>query len=780
MTAPLLPIAAMFTAGIWLGLTLPAPGWLLGAGIGLGALAAGAAWRTHLTAASAAILLVVGLAGWARVELPDPLAATGLRPGRVEVEGIVSGDPETEGPRTRFPLLLQGVLTEIGPKPISRQILVYVYRPPPPLKAGDRIRVSLDFRSPRSFRNPGSGDPGRERLGREPQLLAIGRADSLERLPDGPLPSWLAARLWVHRVVAREVPPVSGALFEGLLIGERRQLPPTLLADFRNAGVFHILAISGFNVGLVVGAVFFLLRLLKLPRRVAAALALGALAAFVAIVGAQPSVLRATVMGSLVLAAQLLGRESAVWNSLAAALLVLLALDPDSLTDPGLQLSFAATAGILHLSPPILRRLETHCPRLLAEVVAVSVGAQLAVTPVMLAHWNQLQLLAVAANLVVVPLAALLTMLGFFPLLLAPLSETLTHLVFQSVWALLVALRLVVRAFAALPGAVVYVPDPPALALAAAVIALVLAPLATGPGGRAALIGLAGFAVTVTGLGYLPDGRLHVLVLDVGQGDGILVRGPDGKALLVDTGGGGAGRLDRGDRVVLPLLHRLGIRRLAALAVTHGDNDHAGGLVSLLDGIPIDEVWVPSGTEDAEWQWPLVATGAQRRVLARGDRLWVGPVLVSVLHPPGTGPSGRARPPPDLNNGSFMLRVEWGLAAVVLTADAEAKAEREVLAAGAPTRAPLLKVGHHGSRRGSSAEFLSAVGPRFALISVGAQNPFGHPNPAVLARLAEAGAAIYRTDVDGAIDVTSDANRLWVRSWVRPRVVTEFLLRSAP
>ena len=780
MTAPVLPLATAFAAGVSLGLAAPPPGWLPAAGLGLGLLIALATRRDRRAVASAGALLLVGLAGWARTALPDPLPATmGLHAGRLQLEGIVSGDPETEGPRTRLLLLLQRAGSEAGWAPAAGSLLVHLYGPAPPLGLEDRIRVTVDLSEPRPFRNPGSGGLT-QAMPRGPRFLAIGRADAVERLPAAEIPWWLRVRVWIHRVVQRELPPVSAALFEGLLVGERRQLPPSLLADFRAAGVFHILAISGFNVALVTGAAFFVLRLLRLPRRVAAALALLTLAAFVAIVGHQPSVLRAAVMGGLVLAAQLLGRESVVWNSLAAALLVLLALDPGSLVDPGFQLSFAATAGILHLGPPIFRLLEPLAPRVLAGALAVSAGAQLAVTPLLLVYWSQLSVVGVLANLAIVPLAGALTTLGCLSLVVTLASEAISHLMFQSLWGLLLTLRLVVRTLAALPGAVVDVPAPPPLALVSAAGALLLVPVATSIGRRALVATLAVTAVAVTGVRALPDGRLYVLVLDVGQGDAILVRGPDGRALLVDTGGGGRGRADRGERVVLPLLRHHGIRRLAALAVTHGDPDHAGGLGSLLEGIPIDEVWVPAGTEDAAWQAPLIASGVRRRVVGRGDRIWLGPLLVTALHPARADPADPARAAADPNNQSLVLRVEWGLAALVLTGDAEEPAEREVLESGVAVRAPLLKVGHHGSRYGSSSRFLTAVGPRLGLISVGARNPFGHPNPATLGRLADAGAGIYRTDTDGAIEVTSNAERLWVRRWARPGSVEEFLLNAAP
>lgn len=780
MTAPLVPVAVTFAAGIWLGLQSPAPGWLGPAALALGALALWAIGRRRLAAASAAVLVLVALAGWARVGLPDPLPRmSGVRAGPARIEGIVSGEPEREGPRTRVPLLLQAAVDEAGRRAASGQLVVLLYGPPPALRALDRIAVTVELNEARPLRNPGAaaGGPAAERAG--PRFLAVGRAASVERLPEGAGPWWLRVRAWIHEVVRAHLPPVSGALFEGLLIGERRQLPPTLAADFRAAGVFHILAISGFNVGLLAATVVLLLRFLRLPARVTAALALTTLTAFAAVVGGQPSVLRATVMAGLVLVGQLLQRESNVWNSLAAAFLVLLAWEPQTLADPGLELSFAATAGILHLSPAIRRSLPGCCPPALATAVSVSAGAQLAVSPLMLLHWNQLSLIGVAANLVVVPLAATLTTLGLLAVTLAVASEALAHAVFQSLWLLLLALRLLVRGIAAVPGAVIYPPSPSPLAVAAAAAALLLAPRARDGRGWALVVALAGAAVLTTAALYLPDGHLHVLMLDVGQGDAILVRGPDGRALLVDTGGGGPGRSDRGERVVLPALRRAGIRRLAALVVTHGDPDHAGGLRSLLEGMPIDAVWVPAGTEDADWQRPLAVTGVPRRVLARGDRVWLGPLLVTVLHPPRATPGHAARLS-DANNGSLMLRIEWGLATVLLAADAETPAEMDVLADGLPLEAAVLKVGHHGSRYASSPPFLAAVAPRLALISVGARNPFGHPSPEALGRLAAAGAAVYRTDYDGAIEVTSDAASLWVRRWARPQATEEALLRGAP
>ena len=364
-------------------------------------------------------------------------------------------------------------------------------------------------------------------------------------------------------------------------------------------------------------------------------------------------------------------------------------------------------------------------------------------------------------------------------LAVATASESLAHPLFQSLWLLLVLLRLVVRAVAALPGAIVYVPPPPALAVGAAGLALVLLPWVRG---RWAALAIATLAVGA-GAGAIaaawPDGFVRIVVLDVGQGEAILVQAPDGPAALIDTGGGGPGRGDRGERVVVPALRRLGLRRLAALALTEGAPDHAGGLSGVLEGMPVGEIWFPAGSEGAPWLDPIAARGIPRRALARGDRLWVGSLLVTVLHPPraelaeSPETGGPPRPAP------LLLRVEWGLFAAVL-ATGTGPAEATTLRGGQPLEATVLKVSGNGSRRGSASDFLAAVEPRLAVIPVGTRNPFGHPAPAVLARLGAAGAAVYRTDQDGAVDIRSDGTRVWVRAWGRPGPPVELLLRDGP
>ncbi len=246
------------------------------------------------------------------------------------------------------------------------------------------------------------------------------------------------------------------------------------------------------------------------------------------------------------------------------------------------------------------------------------------------------------------------------------------------------------------------------------------------------LLALAWFA-----LRSLPDGRLHVWFLDVGQGDAILIRTPDGRHILVDGGPSPSALLDQLGEV-LPFW----ARSLDLVVLTHPDADHAAGLIPVFDryrvaGV-VDTV-SPGEKNSAAWLAAAGASKARRQEAVRGLRIVAGALVLTVLNP-----ASQNSPIDDGNNGSIVLRLDYGRSSALLTGDAEGEAEQAMLAAGVPLRADVLKVGHHGSSASTSAQFLAAVQPRLAVISVGAENRFGHPSPELLARLAQGRSAAHR------------------------------------
>ena len=775
LEAPLVPLAGATALGIATSAWIATPAWsLLCAGalaLGLTSLAL-ALGATRL--ATAGLLLLAVLLGVVRA-ISDPLPADHIARvafgPRVSVEGRLAEEPvRWSADRTRLLIDLDGLRDGLDLRTVSGRIQVTLYGETPPVGEGQRVALDLKLSPPRAFKNPGAFDYPAF-LRREGILLVgSGRADSLVALTadDPPWPVWV--KRWAVSTTAGHLPATSAALLGGLLLGEKTGLPPEASEAFRRAGVYHILAVSGFNVALLASSVFFVLSTLGVPRRVTAVVAGAALVGFALVVGGQASVLRATVMGLLLLGALLLDRESQLMNALALAVLLLLAWRPGDLGEPGFQLSFAATAGIIHLAPPLTAWLVgKRWPGWLATPMAVSLGAQAAVTPVMLVHFNQLSLIGIVANLVVVPMAAVGTTLGMLALLTAAVSAWAADVLFQALWPLLLALRAAVWVAARVPGAMVHLPAPSWAAIAAWCVALALLPyLGSRRWIRATvMVSLA----LVLGLSIWPwvapdNGRLRVTFLDVGQGDAILVELPEGQRLLVDGGPGGNQRLDVGERVLAPFLWNRPTQRLDVVALTHPDSDHSGGLRAVLTRFGVREFWENgrwiTGTE--ETLRAVERSGACRRTLVAGQRLWLGSALLTVLNPDGSRPLDDP-PPEGQNEESLVLRLDWRGFSLLLTGDLGGPGEERLLADHAPVRALALKVGHHGSRYSSTGAFLDAVEPAVAIISVGARNSFGHPTPEVLGRLEAAGARIYRTDRDGAVILETDGITLSITRW---------------
>ena len=744
---PLVPVAVALGAGI------AVAGWAPLAVV----------WSVSLVAlVVAALLLVLGRVAIAGALLlgvvagvgalraaPLPLAADHVArlalPRLATVTARVEDEPIRFAPdRTRLALEVDGVDEERR----SGRLQVTLYGESPALGEGQRVRVELRLHRASGFKNPGGFDYGQHLERHRIFVVGTARADRLTVLDDPGLTWHVRIRRGAREAIERMLPPASAALLAGLLLGERTALPPEIDTAFRRAGVYHLLAVSGFNVALIAGATFALLSLVRFPRRGAAAIAIVVVAGFAAVVGLQPSVLRAAIMATLMLGALLVEREGSVLNSLALAAIVILALRPEDLHDPGFQLSFAATTGIV-VAP---------LPRgLVAGGVGVSVAAELAVLPVTLAHFNQLSVVGPLANLGAVPLAGVATLVGLAGVVASWVTTAVGEVLVNATWPVLIALRALVAVAAAPPWALIHLPAPPWPAVACYVAALLsglgwwrlrsVRPRAARYAGALTVpLLVAAIGIAAWPLVRPPDGRLRVIVLDVGQGDAILVETPGGPTLLVDAGGGGPWRLDAGERVVAPVLWNRGVLRLAAAVVTHDDQDHAGGMRAIRRLFPIGKAWTPDELRAA----PRIFGGVRLTTVSGGETL------------------GQAR---SRNDDALVLRVDYGLVSFLLASDITAATEARLIAAGAPLGATVLKVAHHGSSGSSTPQFLRAVGPLVAVVSVGARNPYGHPSPETLARLDAANAKVYRTDRDGAVILETDGSRLAVTAWATHRTI---------
>ena len=655
---------------------------------------------------------------------------------------------------------------------------------PPAPSPGDFLQASARIGPPRSFRNPGAFDYGAYLGARRISLVGTVKSPRLVRI-DAERHSVLAgflpgARGEIVRALDRAGAGEEGStvpLLCALLVGEREDLPAGFEESMVRAGVYHIIALSGFNVALLAGLVAGLLRLVHAPpwsRR----LLLGTVVlAYWAVACRSGSMSRATLMALLPIVGAGFGRRVSAIGSMASSLVILLTAGPAWIDDAGFQLSFAATFGILVVppqgdSPPapktgphagIVRRSAGAVLRGLAASLRVSAAAMAGTALLSARHFQALTAVALAANLIAVPLAASLLLLGIG----AAMVETVWHrgaaCLIALCGALTQGLERVCTFAAQIPWGSVYVVPPPWLAVVSGLVAL--AGLGSGRlmFRRAAMVFLLG-AVALTALrgrAPRPTGRLEVTLLDVGQGDAIVVRFPDGATMLVDAGGFARSSFDVGARVVAPALRAMGILRLDILAITHAHRDHLGGAPAIVRQMRPEAIWLGRMPRDDPSVGALLRLAARLgiRVLQPrgGVRTRIGGADVEV-HNPGRG----AGPETGVSNDdSLVLRLGLGARHALLTGDLERDGEAALVRAGRELSAELLKVPHHGSRTSSTAEFLGRVRPRIAAISVGTSNPWGHPDRGLVERFGAEGIVVRRTDRDGAVLFATDGRAPW-------------------
>ena len=571
-------------------------------------------------------------------------------------------------------------------------------------------------------------------------------------------------------VATARLPGDGGALLPGLAIGDTTRVGPELQQAMRDSSLTHLTAVSGANCAVVVLGVLGLGALLRLPRGARIVLAAAALAGFVVLVTPQPSVIRAATMAAVGLVVLLRGGRAAGAPALAVAVLVLLLADPWLAWSAGFVLSVAATAGLLLLAPPIAARLARVVPAPLALMVAVPLAAQLACQPVLALLQPGIPLAGTVANLVAEPAAPVATVLGLIACLLQPVAPPLAGGIALLGWLPAAWIGLVARTAAAFPR----IDQPAGLAgavVAAVLLVVVVLLLARRTSSRlrrgAALLLL---LTVLAAAGSTAGGAVGRLVgtprdwsfaaCDVGQGDGLVLSGGNGRYAVVDTGH------DPGP--ILDCLQRLGVGRIDVLVLTHWDADHVGAARAISGRVRLALVGPTDGPPAEALRRDLAAAGATVRQVRRGDGFDLGRLHLDVLWPPD--PLGAVEPG---NDASVLLHVTGGGSSMLLTGDLGEQAQDAVLRAGPVPRVDLLKVAHHGSADTSPA-FTAAAGALVGVISDGADNDYGHPTGRALRLLRAAGTLAVRTDQDGLVLAAWRDGRLalWTERPVTPAVWT--------
>lgn len=725
-------------------------------------------------------LLLAGLAclglfiGGARLEMLGDSFLAGLSGKWVTLEATVSEIPKTRGAKETFvanATMARWAGREIE---ISEDVLVDLYcydKCDSPAEGqfeeGTRVRMEGTVGDPPS--SPGADfDYGRYLRRRGVNSVITTTPDHLSIFPGGR--GGAAGLVDSIRHHARESLDTgdwgaAGSLLKGMVLGDDRQVPADVIDDFRDSGLLHMLAVSGQNVVLLGLVVLFICRILLVPRLAAAVAAAVVIGIYVPLTGAGPSIVRAGIVGVLGLAALVLSRQNSPYHFLALAAAAILTINPYSLLDPGFQLSFGAVLAIFLVAPLISAPLG-FLPPLLKEAVAISTAAGLVTAPITLVHFHQVSLVTVPANVAAAPVAGIIMLLGTLSVMAAPVLPGLNWLLNAAASLCTGYLIHIARFFSSLPGAVYTGGYIEAVAIIlfygmltgmiimgrffghAAVMSWLKRRRYLAAATVMALAALAGFSCLGAGAAGTPPSAFTVSVLDVGQGDAVLIQDPGGATVLID-GGPGSEVLDR--------LAESGVARLDAVILSHPHADHLAGLAPVLNKYPVDGVYDAATQSSSplyrDFLKLVEGKGIPYSVLRQGREVKFGELTLSVYSPTDNQRG-------DMNANSVVLVASYRGLDILCPGDAEG----DILTALDIPPVEVYKVGHHGSKDSLLKPLLDRIRPQVAVVSVGEGNSYGHPADDTLSRLKASGAAVYRTDRQGTVRISLTDAGMEVRS----------------
>lgn len=728
----------------------------------------------------------------------DPVLVEGIlrNDGAVTEHGAsLTLDVETAAPLAAAPLAAAGgvrlvVAGRVAPADLARW------------RAGRTVRLPAMLRHPATFHNPGVPDETRALARRGIVLTGTVKSGSLvEVRQDGNPLTEIAAgtRARARAVLSAQVGRHgvrSSAIATAILIGDRTGLSDEDERRLRDAGTYHVIAISGGNIAILTAILMAIARLFRVPIPLAALLTIGVLLFYGEVAGGAASVGRAVSAAVIFLAAFLVDHRGSPLNIVAMAGLLGVIVSPVAVMDAGFLLSFGATAGIILGVPTLMpARVRTGTPRpgrLLRAaglaawgLLAATICAEIALAPMSAVLFSRITFAGLILNFAAIPLMTLVQAGSMVLVLLGSSAgrwiDPLAIAVHMSATGLVESARFVDLA----PWLARDVP-PPAWWLSGAYYVTCAAllrhrsRLALATLGLATVLLVGGHGMSTRGQVAQPvAGTLRVVVLDVGQGDATVVILPDRKALLIDTGGLAGTSFDIGGRVVVPALRALGVRELHALVLTHGDPDHLSGAAAVVDRVRPSNVWEgvpvpPHGGLKALFV-RAASRGAVWRTVRPGDVERAGGIEIRVLHPP----------PPEWerqrvrNDDSVVLEIRYRDVSILLPGDIGRDVERTLARSLQLAPTVVLKAAHHGSATSSSDEFLDAVKPRAVIFSTGRGNRFGHPAPVVVERMARRQVAMFNTAHDGAVFVETDGSTVEVRGWTG-RTKTFGRVQNAP
>jgi competence protein ComEC len=655
-------------------------------------------------------------------------------------------------------------------------ILVNTYLENCPYEYGDILKIKGKLEKPVKQKNFGEFNYelylAREKIfaylniWQERDILKIGKDDSnfLVSLS-------LSARDKIKEITKQILPQPFNYLLIGMLLGEKGFIPPDLKEVFADAGIMHILAVSGLHVGIIAIALAALLNILRLPKKLKLFTLVLILIMYASITGYRPSVLRATIMFIMLIGGKLVNRDGNLNISLFFAAFLILLVNPLTLYDAGFLLSFIVTFFIINLSP-ILQELYSKIIVWIKTPLAVSTAAWIGIFPLSAYFFNKVSIISIVTNIFIIPLTGIAVILGFVTFFIGLLNISLAGVIANINYLVLSLIILIARSFSLLPFAFVYIAQPPILVIALYYLTVFFIieifykkNLSLKAKKKAIFITLSIILLIIIVQVFSPPDNLKVNFINVGEGDCILIEAPNKINILIDGGGTPQSNFDVGNKIVIPYLRRKGIDTINLLVLTHPHLDHLEGLLPVIKEFKVDMVLDSGLISDLQEYKEFISTIQEKGIpyhqAKAGDNfIFSNNLEIFLLNPSYISDFYNDS---DFNNASIVIKLFYKNADFLFTGDIEETTENKLLIWQNILQSDVLKVSHHGSATSTNSEFLDRVNPMIAAITVG-KNNFGHPSQKVIERLEDKNIKIYRTDEDGTIIVRTNGQEYWIKT----------------
>lgn len=690
--------------------------------------------------------------------------------------GIISDVPTVKKGKVVYDVKGLYIVDKDGYKPITGKVRLssLLEDKSHMLRYGDIIKFSGKLKLPQGQRNPNGFNYRAYLLQKGISATIFSR--EIEVIGKEKTNPFIAAAFYLReRLITfyeSHLTPNLSSLMVGITLGIKDNIPGETLKAVKNSGVAHAFAVSGLHTGVIYAALELIFYRLGVSRRLSFVIESIVIIFYSFMAGLSPSVVRAAIMIMVFMLSKVVGRENDSLNSMCFSAVILLLINPLILFSVSFQLSYGAVIGIIVFYNQIKMMLEL-LPKYLQESIAVMLSAQLVVGPVLAYHFYNISLAGFIANLLVVPLVSLVLITGLISGLVGLIFEPLGALFVKCPGLLLDIVEKIVLISSKLPFATIIVPAMPTFSIFLYFLSLAL------------IFDLIPFkkedylknkkvcAIVLIIVAILPAlwpfGTFEVTFIDVGQGDSILIQTEGKKTILIDGGGTPSyfdSDFDTGEDIILPFLYSKGINEIDIVVFTHFDDDHAKGLLSILKSMRVKNI-VYGLPEDCEAFEEMLEIAHEKKIntiqVGRGDSFIVDSVVFEVLHPVKDAPFSSG------NNNSVVLKMSYKGISFLFTGDLEYEGEQSLISSKRDIRAHVLKIGHHGSATSTSEEFLSKVSPIYGVITVGADNNFGHPSPEVIKRLEERGITVFRTDINGAVTFKISRDRVKIYTTISAR-----------